>query len=221
MSKETIQHILAKYIPESAVETCSQWIVQHNIHVRITRSRSSKYGDYRPMKNNGHQITINHDLNPYAFLITFVHEVAHMHAETRYRGRISPHGKEWKSVFSLLLGDFVQRDIFPTDLLRALTAYMQNPAASSCSDLDLLRALRKYDKKELMEVQHLEDLPSGTLFRLHSSRSKLVFKKGKKIRTRFHCMEMTTKREYFVNPLTEVIVHEIPQEGLQLKVLGV
>lgn len=222
MSQESISKVLVRYIPEPAVEICSRWIVNYNIHVRITRSRSTKYGDYRPLKNgSGHQITVNHDLNPYSFLITFVHEVAHLLAETNYKRRISPHGQEWKNEFSRLLNYFLQQNIFPADLVQALTSYIKNPAASSCSDQDLLRALRKYDKKESLHVLHLEDIPKHTLFKLHSSRTNLIFRKGEKMRTRFHCLEVTTKREYFVNQLTEVIVYEIPQEGLQLKVSGV
>ena len=209
-------------MPESAVNICCRWIVSHNIHVRITRSRATKYGDYRPLKETGgHQITINHDLNPYSFLITFVHEIAHLIAENKYKKRISPHGLEWKNEFSCLLEYFLQQHIFPSDLVGALTSYIKNPAASSCSDHDLLRALRKYDKKESLNLQHLEDLHMDTLFRLYSSRSGLIFRKGKQMRTRFHCTEITTKREYVVNPLAEVVVHEVPEQGLQLKVSGI
>lgn len=222
MPQESISKILEKYIPEAAVNMCCRWIVSYNIHVRITRSRASKYGDYRPLKETGgHQITINHDLNPYAFLITFVHEIAHLLAENTSKKRISPHGVEWKNEFSRLLDYFLQQDIFPPDLVGTLTAYMKNPAASSCSDHDLLRVLRKYDKKESLNIQHLEDLPMHTLFRLHASRSGLIFSKGEQIRTRFYCMEITKKRGYYVNPLAEVVVHKVPTEGLQLKVSGI
>jgi SprT protein len=206
LSEESIADVLARYMPESAVAICCRWIVNYNIHVRITRSRASKFGDYRPLKEiNGHQITVNHDLNQYSFLITFVHEVAHLLAEINNKRRISPHGKEWKSEFSRLLNYFLQQHIFPDDLVNALTSYIKNPAASSCSDHDLLRALRKYDKKEMTDVHHLEDLPQHTLFRLRSSRSQLVFKKGNQVRTRFHCIEIKSRREYYVNPLAEVI----------------
>ncbi len=222
MSKESIANVLARYIPEPAVEICCKWIVCYNIHVRITRSRASKFGDYRPLREiNGHQITVNHDLNPYSFLITFVHEVAHLLAEIHNKRRISPHGREWKFEFSQLLNYFLQQNIFPDDLVSALSSYMKNPAASSCSDHDLLRALRKYDTKEMINVHHLEDLPQHSLFRLRSSRSKLIFRKGDRIRTRFHCIEINSRREYYVNPLAEVIIHEIPQDGLQLNVLSV
>jgi SprT protein len=222
LSQDSIANVLSKYLPEPAVEICSRWIIQYNIHVRITRSRASKFGDYRPLKDNaGHQITVNHDLNQYSFLITFVHEVAHLVAETNNKRRISPHGQEWKQEFSRLLNYFLQQNIFPPDLVGALSAYIMNPAASSCSDHDLLRALRKYDKKESSNVQHLEDLPKHTLFQLCSSRSKFIFRKGDKIRTRFHCVEITTKREYYVNPLTEVIVYRFPGQELNNKVSGV
>lgn len=222
MSEDSITPILRKYIPESAVAICCKWIVSYNIHVRITRSRATKFGDYRPLKEiGGHRITVNHDLNPYAFLITFVHEVAHLIAETKYKRRISPHGKEWKTEFSRLLDYLLMQNIFPVELVVALKEYIKNPAASSCSDLTLLRTLRKFDKKEQLHVQHLEDLPAQTLFRLSSSRSGLIFRKGKQIRTRFHCIEITSQREYVVSPLAEVIVHEVPQEGLQLLVSGI
>ncbi len=209
MSKESIATVLSRYIPAPAVDICCRWIVHYNIHVRITRSRASKFGDYRPLREiNGHQITVNHDLNPYSFLITFVHEVAHLLAEIHNRKRISPHGREWKYEFSRLLNYFLQQNIFPDDLVKALSSYVQNPAASSCSDHNLLRALRKYDQKEMTDVCHLEDLPKDAFFRLRSSRSKLIFKKGEQIRTRFHCMEIKSMREYYVNPLAEVILHE-------------
>ena len=221
MSEASIAKVLEKYVPCAAVAICCQWIVRYNIHVRITRSRASKFGDYRPLKEGGgHRITINHDLNQFAFLITFVHEVAHLIAETKYKKSISPHGKEWKSEFSLLLHYLLMQNIFPSELIPVLKGYAVDPVASSCSDLNLLRALRKYDKKEQQHIQHLEDLPNKTLFRLCSSRSGMIFRKGELIRTRFHCQEIATKREYVVSPLAEVVVHEVPQEGLQLQVSG-
>jgi hypothetical protein len=134
---------------------------------------------------HAHQITVNHDLNPYSFLITYVHEVAHLRVESNTRRRIAPHGREWKQEFARLLDYFLKQDIFPSDVVGALTSYIQNPAASSCSDHDLLRALRKYDRKEMQHVLHLEDVPKDALFRLHASRSKQLFQKGDLLRTRF------------------------------------
>ena len=76
---EKLRAALLKYIPEGAVDVCYDWIRTYRISVRIKPSRLSKYGDYRPpVEGRSHTITINHDLNQFAFLITFTHEVAHL-----------------------------------------------------------------------------------------------------------------------------------------------
>jgi SprT protein len=178
--------------------------VEHRIKVNITKSRASKYGDYRPPQmGKGHHITINHDLNQYAFLITFVHEVAHLTCEIRFRRSIDPHGREWKQEFQFLLSRFLHQHIFPEDVLKAVKSYISNPSASSCSDLDLQRTLKKYDLKKEETLIHVEDLPHRSIFELQQSRKKLVLIKGEKRRTRFHCVEVGTAREYLVNPLAE------------------
>src|SRR5579863_8574196 len=89
--------ILSKYIPESAVATIADWVYVYDFKLKIKRSRSTKYGDYRPpVKGQNHQITINHDLYKYAFLNTLVHEIAHLSAWKKYGDTIQSHGKEWK-----------------------------------------------------------------------------------------------------------------------------
>jgi hypothetical protein len=207
MSKEGIAKVISKYLPANTVDTCTNWIVEKNIHLRITRGRASKYGDYKPdEEGNGHRISVNHDLNPYSFLITFTHEVAHLHCFTKYRHRHEPHGKEWKNEFAILLNDFIRLKIFPEDIELALRNYVRNPAASSCSDQNLHRVLKKYNPVGEEQVMHLEELESGTNFCLYQSRSGLVFRKGEKKRTRFECIEVRSKREYLVSGLAEVIV---------------
>lgn len=208
MSREKISTILSKYLPASTIEQCTGWIIQKNIHLKITRGRASKFGDYLPLgKGKGHRITVNHDLNQYAFLITFVHEVAHLHTHVNYTHRYEPHGKEWKHEFRLLLSDFIEQKVFPSDIEGALLSYVRNPAASSCSDMNLFRVLKKYDQRP-EQVFHLEELPEAAEFSLFQSRAGLVFRKGARIRTRFHCIEIHSKREYFVSPLAEVVLYE-------------
>lgn len=201
---------MAKYVPTAAVEVCSRWIMEKNIHLKITRGRASKFGDYRPMeKGRGHRITVNHDLNQFAFLITFIHEVAHLHTHVKYNYRHDPHGREWKHEYRLLLEQFTGKEIFPHDVERALKKYLLNPAASSCSDQNLFRVLKKYDDRP-EAVFHLEELPESAEFSLFQSRSGLVFRKGPKIRTRFQCLEIRSKRIYFVNALAEVQLYSNP-----------
>ena len=204
MTNNELSSVLNKYIPAPTVSICTSWIIQKNIHLKITRDRTSKYGDYIPLPDGkGHRISVNHNLNQYSFLITFIHEVAHLETYLKYKRRHEPHGKEWKHEFRILLKEFVDRNIFPDDIKKALVNYIHNPAASSCTDYHLHKALKAYDRPH-EDMLHLEDLPENSLFSMYKSTSKLRFKKGPKLRTRYQCLEVTTNRIYFVSPMAEV-----------------
>jgi hypothetical protein len=202
----TIEAVLSKYVPEQAVVACTRWIVNRNIHLKITEVRSTKLGDYRPLgRDKGHRITVNHDLNPYAFLITFTHEVAHLHCFMKYGSDHPPHGKEWKQEFRILLGEFLGQGIFPSDLEQVLHRHLTDPPSSSCHDPQLMKALKMYDPSKSEQVYHLDELPDGSIFKLHGGRSKLRFQKGLKSRTRFRCLELNSGKEYFVSGIAEVL----------------
>ncbi len=196
--------ILIKYLPEQSVPLIAQWIVEFDFKLKIKRERSTRLGDYTPPRNGlNHTITINHNLNRYAFLITLVHEVAHLVTYNQFGNRVNPHGREWKQNFQKLIQPFLNTDIFPVEVFSALRAYMQNPAAASCSDENLLRTLKLHDAQN--GLVFLEYLPHGCLFLYNGSR---IFKKGEKIRKRFKCSEISTGHIYLFNPLVEVEVFE-------------
>ena len=198
--REQEKRILLKYIPEQSVDIIQQWIYQYKIQLKVTKPRSTKLGDYRPPnKQHDHRVTINKDLNPYSFLITLVHEIAHALCWNEYKRKVKPHGKEWKQIFKTLMKHFIQLDIFPNDVHVSLMHYMQNPLASSCSDTNLMRTIRQHDAPK--EVTYLENIPYDTLFSINEKR---IFIKGNKLRKRFKCMDVKNKRYYLINPLTEV-----------------
>ncbi len=203
---ERNQSILHKYIPEKAVPVISEWIFKFDFKLRIKKSRSSKYGDYRPpIKGENHLITINYDMNKYAFLITLVHEIAHLSNYNKNKDRVKPHGEEWKLHYKLLMQQFLIPEIFPPDVITALGKYMNNPAASSCSDTNLLRVLKKYDDRQHTVL--LEEVPEGTTFIYNKNRR---FIKGEQVRKRFKCKEVPGSRDYLFNPLTEVSIVDAP-----------
>ena len=70
--------ILGKYIPQASVASVFQLITAHNIHLKIVNERVTRHGDYRKMSNGQHQITVNSNLNTFRFLITLIHEIAHL-----------------------------------------------------------------------------------------------------------------------------------------------
>ncbi|HEX8516735.1 MAG TPA: SprT-like domain-containing protein [Bacteroidia bacterium] len=199
---ERNQSILYKYIPEKAVPVISEWIYVHDFKLRIKKSRLTRYGDYRPPVNGeNHLITINYDMNKYAFLITLVHEIAHLTNWNKRKNRVKPHGEEWKEEYKLLMKHFMSYEIFPVDVIEALKIYMSNPAASSCSDINLLRVLKRYDQRSGTVM--LEDVKEGSTFSYNGNR---MFVKGAQSRKRFKCREVGTGRDYLFNPLTEVMV---------------
>jgi SprT protein len=196
--------ILKKYLPEQSVPLIAEWIVKYDFKLKIKKERNSRLGDYTsPRNGQNHLITINHNLNRYAFLITLVHEIAHLVTYNQHKDNVNPHGKEWKQNFRELIQPFLNTDIFPVEVFSALRKYMMNPAASSCSDVQLLKTLKLHDENS--ETVFLEYLPANAVFLYNGSR---VFKKGERIRKRFKCIEISTGAIYLFNPLAEVEVFE-------------
>lgn len=195
------QSILAKYIPEPAVPLISDWIFHFDFKLKIRKPRQSVYGDYRPPKQGtNHLITVNRDLNQFSFLLTLVHEIAHLLAHERHGLRIKPHGEEWKTAFKDLMRPIIRLGVFPDDVRAAIIKYMQDPGASSCSDDNLMRTLKKYDPASGLVL--LESLP----LHAHFSYGDKIFVKGMKIRTRYQCVLHGTQHIYFFAALAEVSV---------------
>jgi hypothetical protein len=198
MKEEDLAKSLKRYLPASTEKLIARWIVRNEVHFRVTQPRNSKFGDYRhPYRGQGHMITINGNLNPWAFLITTIHEFAHLLAWNKFRDAISPHGKEWKEQYKILLLPLIEKGIFPSDLEMAVKSYISNPSASSCVDDKLMVALKKYD---LNKLPFLKEIPHGTRFNFNGR----IYVKGEKQRTRYHCLALGTREIYFISGLAEV-----------------
>jgi SprT protein len=192
---------LQSYLPEGSFEEVLHYLQHYKVHLTITRQRESILGDYRHAHaDRTHRISVNGNLNKYAFLITLLHELAHLFTYEQFGHRVQAHGMEWKNEFSKILAKFLLKKIFPSDIEKALLRTLQNPAASSCGDEKLLRVLHNYDKKK-NGVHLLEQLPEGSLFIIKGG---LIFKKGEKIRKRYKCVEVKTAKLYLFSPVYEV-----------------
>lgn len=194
--------ILAKFLPPGSVDTVYGWIKKYAIHLKITPGRKSKFGDYRAgLNGQPHRISINSDLNPYAFLLTFSHEMAHLLVFEKHGLRAKPHGHQWKSTFAQIMQPFLFEGIYPTPLLAPLQRYLQNPSASSMSNLDLSRALQHYNTKHSNGTP-LEQLAPNSRFTTLQGRP---FIKQETLRKRIKCICLNSKRLYLFNPLTPVL----------------
>jgi SprT protein len=192
---------LNDYLPAGTYEPVLGYLRQYKVHLTIARERKSILGDYRHRtRNDNHRISVNGNLNRWSFLITLLHELAHLLAFEKFGNDISAHGREWKSIYGLLLEQFLRNNVFPDDIKNELLQSLHNPAASSCAEDGLLRVLRRYDDKQT-HLRLVEELPEKAVFRTIDGR---VFQKGRKLRKRFQCAEVQTGKIYLFSPVYEV-----------------
>lgn len=192
--------VLERYLPERAVVPCTELIRTYGVHLRIVNERVTRHGDYRTLPDGTHQITVNAMSNPYRFLITLIHEIAHLLAFERFGRHIKPHGREWKRTFQHLMLPFLRPEIFPRELLPHLARHFRNPRASSSTDSVLSLALRDFDPRP-RERHYVYELPEGSTFRLYNGR---IFRKGPRKIKRYQCVEVTTGKLYLFQPQAEV-----------------
>jgi len=187
-------------LPERAVLPCFELIQQTQVHLKIVNERVTRHGDYRRMSDGRHQITVNATLNKYRFLITLIHEIAHLVAFEKYGRRIKPHGLEWKHTFQHLMLPFIRPEVFPSKLLPLLAKHFKNPKASSSTDAQLSVALKKYDTQQ-SDKSYVFELPIDSIFRIYNGK---LYRKGNKRIKRYECVEVSTGRIYLFQPNAEV-----------------
>jgi hypothetical protein len=190
---------LARYIPEHAVKPVFELIVANQVHLKIVNERQTRHGDYRRALSGKHEITVNASLNRYKFLITLIHEIAHLVAFEKFGRNIKPHGEEWKITFQRLMVPFIRPEIFPQHLLPLLARHFKNPSASSDTDTTLSLALKQFDQQN--DKNYVFEIPYGSVFRISNGK---IFKKIAVRTKRFECMEISTGKTYLFNPNAEV-----------------
>jgi hypothetical protein len=193
---------LNAYLPDGAFEPVVALINQYKVHLTVTKARKSVLGDYRhAFQGANHKISVNGNLNKYEFLITLLHELAHLLCYEQYRNRVESHGKEWKNIYGHLLAQFIQQGLFPEDIKKALSKTLLNPAATANGETKLLLVLRKYNEIKKVGVVLVAHIAEGILFEALNGK---IFRRGKKRRIRIECVEVATGQVYSFSALTEV-----------------
>lgn len=195
-----LKEILEKYIPENALNQVVDLITANNVQLNITRNRRTKLGDYRPPQNGYlfHRISINYNLNEYEFMITLIHEFAHLFVWNKHKNKVDPHGKEFKTTYYSLLNQFVVLNIFPDDIKAAIQKIETSPENAK---LEMGRALQKYSQSN-QNMLLVEEVPLNTNFKTPDGRT---FQKLEKLRKRYKCLCLNDKRKYLFHPLAKVI----------------
>lgn len=198
--KEAPLEYLENYLPAGSSEKLLEYLHRYKVHLTITRSRKSILGDYRHATGSDHhRISVNGSLNKYAFLITLIHEIGHLITFQQYANKVNAHGREWKLAYRTVLEDFMLLKLFPQDLHQTLLKSLHDLPASSCSDINLTRVLKKYDAKDKTVL--VEDITEGAHFKTNDGK---LFKRGKQIRKRIECAELRSGKMYLFSPVYEV-----------------
>ena len=188
--------LLEKYLPENCLPYLKKWFSDYSIHIKITRGRNSKLGDYRKMPDKSHQITINSTLQPPLFFFVLTHELAHLLAFENFGHRISAHGSEWKNTFSTMLLESIS--IYDDDLKPIILKFLKSPKANFMSSPELVRYFHIEDYED--ESSYIEDLEINDRF-IYRKQTYIIDEKRKK---NYLCTQLDTDKKYIFKPLARV-----------------
>lgn len=197
-SLSVLTDVFNTYLPAASADYGRALWQQYGFTLRVVRPRRTRLGDFRVLPQGTTFITVNADLNPHAFLITYVHEVAHAHVHRTYKRRGKPHGRAWQMAFQRLMQPLLTEAVFPASILESLRNYLVKPAATTSACPALMLALRQNGTCVTDAVAAggvlLRDVPEGQAFRF----AKKTYVRGTLRRTRVVCKEVTTGRSYAI-----------------------
>lgn len=187
---------LEKYLPQNTLKYLRIWFSDYYIHIKVTRNRNSKLGDYRKLPDNSHEITVNSTLTPQLFFFVLTHELAHLIAFEKYGRRISPHGNEWKETFRNMLLESLE--IYDEELKPIIIKFSKSPKANFMASPDLVRYF--HTEKQDDTLQFIEELQKGEFFIYRNEKYLLegLVKKN------YLCKNLATGRKYSFKPLARV-----------------
>ena len=188
---QSLSSQLSRYLPEGTARHCAQWLMDNRTQLKVARPRKTRLGDFRPaQRGHSHRISVNADLSPLQFLITFTHEIAHVVTWDRYGRKVAPHGQEWKTCYRRHLHELLALKVLDEQTSQTLYQHSLNPKASSSTDSNL---------KPLNGPSHngltVNDLKAGITFQIASGKT---FQVVKKLRKYWLCEEPATGRHYRV-----------------------
>ena len=187
---------LEKYLPENTLPFLKTWFGEHYIHIKITKARNSKLGDYRKMPDKSHQITINSTLQPQLFFFVLTHELAHLLAFENFGNRISPHGAEWKNTFRTMLLESIS--VYSEDLKPIILKFSKSPKANFMSSPDLVKYFHIENYED--ETSYIEDLETEDRF-IYRKQTYIIEGKRKK---NYICLNIENGKRYIFKPLARV-----------------
>lgn len=185
-----------QYLPENTLPFLKKWFADYYIHIKITKNRNSKLGDYRKLPDKSHQITVNSTLDKQLFFFVLTHEMAHLIAFEKFNNRISAHGKEWKDTFREMLLESI--DIYTDDLKPIIRRFSSNPKANFMASPELVRYFHIENPED--QFVFVEDLSVKDNFHYKGDQYEILEKKKKL----YLCINLNNSKKYLFRPLAKV-----------------
>ncbi len=201
-NEDTFRKGFALHIPENALDYVMTLWREYPFNFTVAGSRKTCLGNYL-YKNGKHFISVNGDANPYGFLITLIHEIAHQRVQVSrklFQRAPAPHGTEWKFHFKTLMAPLLNPHVFPEDILHVLIPHMQNPAASSTKDPALVRALSLYSPETTVKGVYLSEVEDGQILHFKGRKFKKI--QNRRTRTLVECVN--TRKRYTIPGIARV-----------------
>ena len=187
--------VLEKFLPENTLPFLKVWFGIYPCHLKITKNRNSKLGDYRKLPDKSFQITINGTLEPQLFFFVLTHELAHLIAFEKFGRKISPHGMEWKQTFREMLLESI--GVYKDDLKPIILKFSKSPKANFMASPDLV----KYFHREAEEgMIFIENLSVGESFGYKNE----VFLIEETAKKRYLCKNLQNGKKYYFKNLVQV-----------------
>lgn len=193
---------LTTYIGKDAAIYIEKFTRGLALKVRVTKQRDTKYGDYMPSVNGKQQrITVNGNLDNFSFLITLLHELAHLKAYENFGQKIKAHGSEWKLEFIKIIDDALNNNLFPLDIAKTINLqYVIKKDLSFESRIIINDSINKY--LNITIPKRLEDFPVNSLVSLINGMQVKVIEIK---RTRYLCKCLNNNKMYYIQKKIEVL----------------
>ncbi len=187
-----IYAILQEHIPIAALNYCLHLTKSYRFKLELSFNRKSKFGHYRFLPaTKTHVISINKGLPKPMFLLTFIHELAHMEVMLTHGRQVKPHGHHWKFAFTQMMLPLLNNEVFTAEVLAALRKHFKNPKASLSADPLLFNLLMPPSTPGQLTVGEVEE---GATFIIKNRH----FVKVKSRRTRALCYEPASQGNYLI-----------------------
>jgi hypothetical protein len=190
--------ILEKYLPFGTLPFLKNWFSDYYIHIKITKGRNSKLGDYCRKPDKSHQISINSTLQPLLFFFVLTHELAHLIAFEKFGRRISAHGREWKNTFREMLMESIS--VYPEELRPIILKFSRSPKANFMASTDLVRYFRAENHTDENSI-HIENLEPEDRF----TYKKQTYGVREKLKKNYLCRNLESGKDYVFKPLVRVV----------------